>query len=31
MPVVDGGHVKGLITRRDFFRAIAERFVGGGA
>jgi len=31
VPVVDDGRVEGLITRRDFFRAIAERFVGGGA
>jgi CBS domain-containing protein len=27
VPVVAGGHVEGLLTRRDFFRAIAERFV----
>ena len=27
VPVVDDGHVVGLITRRDFFRALAERFV----
>ena len=28
VPVVDGSHIHGLITRRDFFRALAERFVG---
>jgi CBS domain-containing protein len=27
VPVVDAGRVQGVITRRDFFRAIAERFV----
>jgi CBS domain-containing protein len=27
VPVVADGHVEGLLTRRDFFRAIAERFV----
>ena len=27
VPVVDDRHVVGLITRRDFFRALAERFV----
>ena len=27
VPVVVDGRVKGLITRRDFFRALAERFV----
>ena len=27
VPVVDDGRVRGLITRRDFFRALAERFV----
>lgn len=27
VPVVDERRVRGLITRRDFFRAIAERFV----
>ncbi|HWT23049.1 MAG TPA: CBS domain-containing protein [Solirubrobacteraceae bacterium] len=27
VPVVDDGRVVGLITRRDFFRAIAERFL----
>ena len=25
LPVVDGGRVVGVITRRDFFRALAER------
>jgi len=25
LPVVDGGQVVGVITRRDFFRALAER------
>ena len=29
VPVVADGHVEGLLTRRDFFRALAERFVGG--
>jgi CBS domain-containing protein len=29
VPVVDGGRVVGLVTRRDFFRALAERFVAG--
>jgi CBS domain-containing protein len=29
VPVVDGGRVVGVITRRHFFRAIAERFIGG--
>jgi CBS-domain-containing membrane protein len=28
IPVVDRGRIAGVITRRDFFRAIAERFVG---
>ena len=27
VPVVDDGSVVGLITRREFFRALAERFV----
>ena len=27
IPVVDGGQVRGVITRRDFFRTIAERFL----
>jgi CBS domain-containing protein len=27
VPVVDGGQVKGVITRGDFFRAVAERFL----
>jgi CBS domain-containing protein len=29
VPVVDDGRVVGLITRRDFFRRIAERFLEG--
>jgi CBS domain-containing protein len=29
VPIVDGHHVEGLITRRDFFRALAERYTGG--
>lgn len=29
LPVVADGHVDGVITRSDFFRALAERFVGG--
>jgi CBS domain-containing protein len=28
VPVVDDGRVLGVITRGDFFRAIAERFLG---
>jgi CBS domain-containing protein len=28
VPIVDRGRVDGVITRRDFFRAVAERFVG---
>jgi CBS domain-containing protein len=28
VPVVADGRVAGMLTRRDFFRAIAERFVG---
>jgi CBS domain-containing protein len=28
VPVVADGRVQGVLTRRDFFRAIAERFVG---
>jgi CBS domain-containing protein len=28
VPVVADGRVEGLLTRRDFFRALAERFVG---
>ena len=27
IPIVDDGRVVGVITRRDFFRAIAERFL----
>lgn len=27
IPVVDGGEVRGVITRRDFFTAVAERFL----
>jgi CBS domain-containing protein len=27
VPVVDGGHVTGLITRGDFFRTVAARFL----
>jgi CBS domain-containing protein len=27
VPVVDGGRVVGLLTRGDFFRALAERFL----
>ena len=27
VPIVDDGEVRGVITRRDFFRAVAERFV----
>ena len=27
VPVVAGGRVEGLLTRRDFFRAVAERFL----
>ena len=27
VPVVDGGAVTGVLTRHDFFRAVAERFV----
>ncbi len=29
IPVVDGGRVTGIVTRWDFFRALAERLVGG--
>jgi CBS domain-containing protein len=29
VPVVDGGRVTGVITRADFFRALAERFIAG--
>ena len=28
VPVTDGGHVVGVITRADFFRTVAERFLG---
>jgi CBS domain-containing protein len=28
IPVVDGDRVRGIITRRDFFGALAERFIG---
>jgi CBS domain-containing protein len=28
VPVVDGGRVIGLLTRGDFFRALADRFLG---
>jgi CBS domain-containing protein len=28
VPIVDDGRVAGLITRSDFFRALAERFLG---
>jgi CBS domain-containing protein len=28
VPVVDNGRVRGIITRGDFFRAIADRFLG---
>jgi CBS domain-containing protein len=28
VPVVADGRVEGLITRSDFFRVLAERFVG---
>jgi CBS domain-containing protein len=27
VPVVDGGHVEGVITRGDFFHAVADRFL----
>lgn len=27
VPIVDGGRVSGVITRTDFFRALAERFL----
>jgi CBS domain-containing protein len=29
VPVVAGGRIEGLITRRDFFRTLADRFVSG--
>jgi CBS domain-containing protein len=28
VPVTDGGKVTGVITRSDFFRSVAERFLG---
>ena len=28
VPIVADGRVQGILTRRDFFRAVAERFVG---
>lgn len=31
VPVTDGGRVVGVITRSDFFRAVAERYLGGSA
>ena len=30
VPVVDDGRVTGIITRSDFFRAVAERFLAAG-
>ena len=30
VPVVDDGRVIGVITRADFFRALAERFLASG-
>ncbi len=30
VPVVADGRVEGILTRRDFFRAVAERFITGG-
>jgi CBS domain-containing protein len=30
VPVVDDGRVQGLLTRRDFFRVLAERFLEAG-
>jgi CBS domain-containing protein len=30
VPVVEGGRVTGVITRSDFFRAVAERFLAAG-
>ncbi len=29
LPVLDGGRVTGVITRGDFFRAVAQRFLAG--
>ncbi len=31
VPVVEGGQVVGVVTRRDFFRTLAERFLAGPA
>ena len=28
VPIVAHGHIHGILTRRDFFRAVAERFIG---
>jgi CBS domain-containing protein len=28
VPIVADGRVQGMLTRRDFFRAVAERFIG---
>jgi len=28
VPIVADGRVQAVLTRRDFFRAVAERFVG---
>ncbi len=30
VPVVDDGRIEGVIVRREFFRAVAERFLAGG-
>lgn len=30
IPVVDDGRVQGVVTRKDFFRALAERFLAAG-
>jgi CBS domain-containing protein len=27
VPIVDNGVVTGIVTRQDFFRALAERFL----
>ena len=29
VPVLEGGRIVGVVTRRDFFRALAERFLDG--